>query len=80
MKITLYTPDGTAQTYSGCVIATPDNPNYVGLDAFSFTGTDWRGERVGIITSLQYLIDVDAPTEPLVDRVLEIVDRQERRQ
>jgi hypothetical protein len=58
MKITLHTPDGTAETFTDCVLATPElvmNSLFKGL---IFTGTDWNSKRRCLQSTLPYTIDI----------------------
>lgn len=57
MKITLYTPDGTAETFSGCTVQD-------GISRLlTFTGVDWNGTLRKKVTSLPYVIEIETAAE-----------------
>lgn len=60
MKITLYAPDGTAETF---VAATTFNTGRDG--ELGFEGVDWCYKRRKILTTLQYRIEDDT-SQPTV--------------
>jgi len=72
MKITLYTPDGTAETFTDCTLF--PGLNYL---QFAFEGTDQWSKRVSRTTTLPYTISDE--TQTLVERVNEILDKYETR-
>ena len=55
MKITLYYPDGTGETFRDC--ETVDDS----FDQLTFRGTNWRDNRVYLETTLPYTIDFEDP-------------------
>ena len=68
MKITIYTPDGTPETFTDCQFHDD------GADPINFTGTDCYSLRRRIVTTLPYTIYPDTP-ETLVDQVNRILDK-----